>query len=61
MASVFIRTKTLLDVETLVGFAGPDRALAFGSKNVKNIFNADSLASIPKPTMPTAYISVLYK
>ena len=58
MASVFIHTETLPDVETPVGFAGPDRALTFCSKNVRNIFNADALVGIPNPTTPTAYISV---
>ena len=42
MASAFISILTLMDAETLAGFATPARASAFSSENYKNVLNADS-------------------
>ena len=58
MASAFIGILALMDAKALVGFAMPDRASVFVSKNNKNVLNADVLAGITKPAGASASIRV---
>ena len=58
MVSAFISILTLIDAETLAGFAMPVRVLAFIAFLLFLLLNGDVLTGIAKPARASASISV---